>query len=436
MSLVVAAVKGTIGRTPYFMAKVPARRLGAIAIPASEMSEWENWSISERIQRNVSLSRIKQELAPYLVRSNDRFYGSVIVTVIEADLFDFDPISKRVEGLPAALSANLEDIGMLTIDGGQLVALDGQHRLVALREIVAGRLETEGTDANTVGDDDVCVMFIQHESLERTRRIFNKVNRHARPTSPTDNIITSEDDGYAIVTRWLTDSEPPLGLEEPLPPLDCSNRHGEHIVEWEKTQLAQFAEKLTTLSVLYQTVQVILAANGIVGFDEKTLVNRPENKELKKAYKFAAAWWTEVIQGLRPFRDAMQAPILIKDMRVRGEPWSLLFRPIAQVALFHGLGRAVEAGLELSEAVARAELIDWSNDNPMWFHVIVRPGGRMMTKKNDVNLAGRLIAYLICPDRIDEDELHRLAWEYLEAREELGDQVGQDPRSILPPPPA
>lgn len=438
MSLVVAAVRGTIGRTPYFMAKVPARRLGALAVPASEMNEWENWSISERIQRDVSIKRIKQELAPYLVRSSDRFYGSVIVTVIEADLFDFEPINERVEGLPAALSANLEDIGMLTIDGGQLVALDGQHRLVALREIVAGRLEAEGTDANTVGDDDVCVMFIQHESLERTRRIFNKVNRHARPTSPTDNIITSEDDGYAIITRWLTEHDPPLGLEEPLPPLDSSNRHGEHIVEWEKSNLAQFAEKITTLSALYQTVQEILAANGIVGFDEKTRVNRPEDYELEQAYVWAASWWTEVLQGMQPFRYAMRSPVLIRDMRTRGEPWSLLFRPVAQVALFRGLGLAVGAGLTLTEAVERAQRIDWRNDSRMWFHVIIRPGGRMLTKKSDINLTGRLIAYLICPDLIDEDEVHRLAWEYFEAREELADPSGMgggvDPRSFLPPP--
>src|SRR5690606_8270280 len=131
-------------------------------------------------------------------------------------------------------------MGFLTIDGGRLVALDGQHRLVALREIVAGRVEAEGEYRDAIADDELCVVFVQHESLEKTRRIFNKVNRHARPTTPTDNIITSEDDGYAIVARWLVENDPPLGLEEPAPPLALFDKSGEPLVEWRSTNLPQY----------------------------------------------------------------------------------------------------------------------------------------------------------------------------------------------------
>ena len=435
-TLNVPAIRGSIGRTSYFVAKVPARALGAIAIPASEMDEWENWSPSERIQRDVSLHRIKQELAPYLVRSKDRFYGSVIVTVIEADLFEFEPLSKIATGLPSAYRANTEDMGMLSVKGGTLVALDGQHRLVALREIVAGRLEIDGEHSNAVGDDDVCVMFIEHDSLERTRRIFNKVNRHARPTSPTDNIITSEDDGYAIITRWLMENDPPLGLAGPPPPLALYNDDHEHLVESEKQTLSQNDQRLTTISTLYQTVEAILDANGLKGFDEKHRVNRPENDELEQAYRWAAEWWSAVLKGLPAFRLAADSPKWIREMRSRGEKWSLLFRPITQVALFRGLGLAVNAGLALEEAVKRAGKIPWRNDHEMWVDVITRRGGRMITHKKGVMLTGRLIAYLIAPDLFDETEVRKLGWDYTEAREgtDAVDYKDWDQRRCLPNP--
>ena len=92
----IPAIRGVIGRTVYYQANIPARDLAAIAIPASEMHDWDNWTMSERIQREVSLSRIRQELMPYLAYSRDRFYGSLIITVMEPDHFEFEALSKIV----------------------------------------------------------------------------------------------------------------------------------------------------------------------------------------------------------------------------------------------------------------------------------------------------------------------------------------------------
>ena len=104
-------------------------------------------------------------------------------------------------------------MGFLTIEGGSLVVLDGQHRLAALRGVTTAGPDLKGEFVDAVADDELSVLFIPHESFEKTRRIFNKVNRYAKPTSPTDNIITSEDDGSAIVTRWLVEEEPPLNTQ-------------------------------------------------------------------------------------------------------------------------------------------------------------------------------------------------------------------------------
>ena len=416
MSFIFPAIRGRMGNTDYFQVTTRAKDLAAVAVPANELSEWQQWTIGERFQRDIAVKRVQEELVPYLVRSKDRFFGSLIILVFDPDVFEFEPLETAPVKVPAAYRELVDRIGFLTIDGGRLVALDGQHRLVALREIVAGRVDAEGEYRNEIADDELCVVFVRHESLEKTRRIFNKVNRHARPTTPTDNIITSEDDGYAIVARWLVESDPPLGLAEPLPPLAIFDRYGEPLVEWRSTNLPQNTYKLTTLSAVYQSVEAILDAHGLTHFDEKHRVNRPSNDELEKAYTWSASWWATVLEGMPPYQRAIKDPWRIPDLRRYGTKWSLLFRPVAQVALFRGLGFATAAGLTVKEAVGKAVDIDWSADANFWIDTIIRSNGRMVATSQAIRLAGRLIAYLIAADQMTEGQINRLHNDYAQAR--------------------
>jgi DNA sulfur modification protein DndB len=416
MAYVFPAIRGRMGDTDFFQVTTRARDLAAVAVPASELTDWEHWTIGERFQRDIGIRRIQEELVPYLVRSKDRFFGSLIVLVFEPDTFDFEALERLPVKFPAAYREVADRMGFLTIDGGKLVALDGQHRLVALREIVAGRVETHGEFEDDVANDELCVVFVRHESLEKTRRIFNKVNRHARPTTPTDNIITSEDDGYAIVARWLVEAEPPLGLSAPAPPLALFDARGEPLVEWRSTSLTPQATKLTTLSAVYQSVEAILDAHGLTHFDEKHRVNRPSNAELERAYRWAAEWWSAVLDGVEAFRVAIDRPSRIPDMRRFGADWSLLFRPIAQVALFRGLGFATAAGVDLPEAVNRLNGINWSADAEFWVDTIIRSNGRMVANAQAIRLAGRVIAYLVAGERMPSTQVDRLRNDYAEAR--------------------
>ncbi|HBL62414.1 MAG TPA: hypothetical protein DDZ80_29685 [Cyanobacteria bacterium UBA8803] len=53
----------------------------------------------------------------------------------------------------------------------------------------------------------------------------------------------------------------------------------------------------------------------------------------------------------------------IPEMRKNEQPYSLLLRPTAQIALFRGLTLAIKSGrLNLAEAVQRANKIDWRDD--------------------------------------------------------------------------
>ena len=238
----------------------------------------------------------------------------------------------------------------------------------------------------------------QAQSSEKTRRIFNKVNRNAKPTSRGDNIITSEDDGYAIVTRRLLDTNAPLGLKA----------GKDLIVNWKSNTLAVNSPQLTTISALYETVKDILDHHGIRDFDEKHKVNRPAEDEVSAAYEYAEHWWKAVLNGMAPYQAALADVSKIPAMREQAQPYSLLFKPVGQIALFKGLILAVERGATVEDAVERAGLLDWCTEADHWRDIIAKPDGKIIARKEVYDLAAEIIAYLISPEALDFDPKEKL----------------------------
>ncbi|MFM8858103.1 MAG: DNA sulfur modification protein DndB, partial [Actinomycetota bacterium] len=276
--------------------------------------------------------------------------------------------------------------------------------------------ELTGEYVDAVAEDQVSVLFVPHESFEKTRRIFNKVNRYAKPTSPTDNIITSEDDGSAIVTRWLVEEKPPLGLAGPQPPLNASDGAGEPIVEWRQQTLRPEARKFTTLSALYQMTNIALQADGVTGFDEKHMVNRPSDEQLTRAYTFVAGWWDAVLTGFTPYRRAIARPSLLPDLRSFRAEYSLLFRPIGQIAFTHALVGAVRLGRRLEDALEIAEDQGWSAADSLFTSTVVYANGQMSTSEYSIRLAGRLGTYLIAGDLMPSNDIQELEADLVEAK--------------------
>lgn len=391
MATVIPCIKGKMGDTEFFEGIISAQELVHSARPASELDTWASMGIEERMQRDPNLKRIMQEIAPYLAKSKDRFFGSVIVLVYKGDVY-FESLKELGGKVPAAYRSVGENMGALTIDGGRLIVLDGQHRLLALEKVI--KHEVIGPYTTEVPDDDVCVIFIRHESDEKTRRIFNKVNRYAKPTNRGDNLITSEDDGAAIITRWLLRDEAPLG-----------KINGEEIVNWTSNTLSARSTKLTTISAVYETVKLILADQG-VHWDDK---ERPNDAALEAGFEVVEWFWQEVLQGLEPYRKALGDIAQIPKMREDSEPYSLLFKPAAQLAFFKGLILAKAGGrLTLKEAVERANKVDWRMSSEIWLDVMVRSSGAIDASPPARELAAQLIAYLIAADKMAENEIARI----------------------------
>jgi DNA sulfur modification protein DndB len=396
-----------MGSTTYYETTMTGRELASSVRPASETDSWATASIEERMQRKFDIKRIRETIVPYLAQHKDRFFGSVIVLVPKGSV-EFEPLTAIIkDDLPAAYRKPTEKMGFLTIGAGENIALDGQHRLLAFREVITGGSEL-GEFAGKVGDDEVCVLFIEFEDPQKTRRIFNKVNRHAKPTGRSDNIVTSEDDGNAIVTRWLLDTD----RNAPLADRDDNGTRIE-IVNWKSNTLGQNSTHLTTISTVYETVTDILTFHGFENFDEKKNPVAPSDKQLEDAYNVAADWWDQILT-LDAFVAALANTSSVPDTRYDpNNRHSLLLRPVGQVAFVKGLILAIQRGkghLTLTEALRRANKIDWSSPaGSVWTNTIVRADGRKMVARKEAHeLAAGIIAYLIADEYMTTDDRNEL----------------------------
>ena len=403
---------GKMGSTRYYEITMSARELANTVRPARETDSWTSASIDERMQREVNTTRVRETIVPYLAQHPDRFFGSFIV-LVPPNTVTFEPLSKLVTNLPAAYDVN--GMGFLTFGRGELIALDGQHRLVAFREVVTADRKL-GPYAHEVGDDEVCVLVLEFETAQKTRRIFNKVNRHAKPTGKSDNIITSEDDGFAIVSRRLLDPD----RDAPLAPRIAEDGSVCDLVTWVSTTLTRQSERVTTLSTVYETVSDILSSAGFEGFSEKDNPVAPPDDVLEKAYDHAAAWWTDLLR-MPVFEAATSDASSIPAVRADAtNPTSLLLRPIGQVALVRGVVDALErsrGSLTRENALHRAAQLVWTaTPDSYWRDTIVSAAGKMIAKKEAISLAAELLTYLIASEWTTDEEKQRLYEDWNKAR--------------------
>lgn len=390
MTTVIPAICGKLGNTKFYETTMKVRDLVANVRPPSEIDGWANVNIEERMQREPDTKRILTQLAPYIAKNADRFFGSVIVLIYKGDIA-FESILDFGSKIPAAYKQNAQRIGFVTIDGGALIMLDGQHRLLALDLVQKGKVV--GPAADDIDNDEVCVIFIEYEGDVKTRRIFNTVNRYAKQTSRGENIITSEDDGYAIVTRRLLRDDYPLASRE--------NAEGkmEPVVDWKNNTLTRRSLRLTTLSAVNDSVSLILRAKGV---DKLNIQERPSDEELDTYLAYAVEVWDALLSGMNAYKAALADLRIIPGMRKDEAKTALLFKPASQIGLIDGLLRAVDNGqLKFAEAVARANRIpDWSMTADLWKGVIIKGSGAIDAGPEARRRMADLVCYLVAADRL------------------------------------
>lgn len=407
MGVTVLAQEGKMGKNVYYLTTMKANTLIQNVGYASEMENWPDMSIDERMQRELKGDRVAEEIVPYIVSDPEWFFGALIVDVYSGwEQVRFQPITEVVSVDLAAYEDTLQRAGFLTLpDNKRLIALDGQHRLAALCMAIRGQNGIPGsvklpdnvretlTGHPEIGDADITVMFIKHENDTKIRKIFNKVNRYAKQTSKGDNIITSEDDMVAIIARRMF-SEP----DAPLKPIN-----GQPVVNWKSNTIPLRSKMLTTLSAIYTMSEIILSSYDI------TPKSRRSEEELSRGTQIMRNFWSVSMNGLDIFKQYKEYVIDNKPLEnIRKK--NLMLKPVTHTALAHAVKIIMDHGYRYEDMIEKLNRIDWSMDNPVWANVLVTNSSnkKMITGAQALRNAGNIIAYMLIGNEFTNKEREQL----------------------------
>ena len=389
------AMRVNMGNANYYILAMKAQELvGKVHIP-KEMEGWDDLALEERYQRDINYARVKNQIAPYLVKEESRFYGAVIVAAMGLDETDcFEPLSEvAAKGLHKSQRVAARTMGFLTFEGHEmLVPLDGQHRLAAIKFAVTGRDQTgkdlpEFTARSEVGNDDVTVILVGYKP-DRARRIFSKVNRYAKPTTKGQNLVTDDDDFVAVLTREI-----------------ANDIIGARLVKYTTNTLTPKDGEFTTLSILNDCNEAILTGCFPIAKVDRT--EFPEAAGMQIYRDKLHEVWNMLTEKIDIFADALADREESGDGRrreIRGD--FLLGKPIPQACLVKAFVRLTNPPTNMSreDACRCLNQLPWgitNEDIKVWDRVLWS-GGKILAKSNKVVLATDLVAYM-AGERLSKD---------------------------------
>jgi DNA sulfur modification protein DndB len=358
-------IRAKMGRWDYFIVQMSMRDLNMIEF-AHQFNEFGG-SLSEALQRELNASRATKQILRYLVNQPDRFFNALVIAGFggEPEWFPIQ-IEDRPEYRLIADGELLETFGVLKMGSKtRYFALDGQHRLLAIKELLNPAGEFVGKAPSGFDQETMAVCLVvpnQAEGInqfrERFRRLFGHLNRYAKPMDAATNVIMDEDDAVAICLRRL------FSDHEFFKTIGPDKDSARIITTSASKNVPAGAIQLTSIVTLYdlcgnflESARRInaLARNG-VKFDEFKRF-RPDDPTLDEMYGELVAIWDGV---LAVFPELERSGVEMRDNNVTDLSDSahqnhLLFRPIGQIA-FSKVVRTLLNGLEL-ETTTKSDVI-------------------------------------------------------------------------------
>lgn len=407
MSSAVPAIKGRMGNMDYYILSLKAADLIRFVKTPREIAGWDQLSLEERYQRDINLSRVKKQLAPYWAENPSHFFGSIIVMPHNPKVKDisdhFEPIGEIAGAtMPNLYKEAVKDIGVLTIPSGTiLVPLDGQHRAKAIEFAIVGtdakEQEITGFVSNAaLGQEDISVLLVV-VNAKKARSIFTHVNRYAKPTSASQNYVTSDDDILAVIAREI-----------------ANKKISADLVNYKTNQLNAKDKYFTTLSTIHNCPAALAKSILPSKLDTKTLPDKDTQVLLRgKAHEV----WDVLLSGIEDFQLALHDKSETgntKRIELRKE--SLLARPVTQECVFRAFLELTKSPTNFSDtdAVDKLNALPWTlteeHVEKFWGNVLWSgdaKSGKMITKNRD--LASKLIFYWAGGHMRDEEKEELLA---------------------------
>ena len=425
------AIRAQMGNWHYYIVRMKMREVAQEVQFAHDI--YEDKTLSDAVQRVLNANRVKKDIVGYLARRPDRFFSSIVVAAIDGDP-TWHPVEMDASVVPQifASSRSLRDsFGILSFgDEPKYYALDGQHRVAAIKLLVDRKADTEVP----LGFDDdllsvIVVLREEHDVLEgewmrRYRRLFSSLNRYAKKTDRDTDIIMDEDDLFAILTRRLiTDHEF----------FQAPGREKESFrVQTDKKNLKKNAPQFTSLQTLYEVNRILLSTRerdqrGWFPSGEGLNVQvRPDEECIDKWYQELAAYWNAILKAFPVLREE---PIHMRthelpDPNSDGHRDHLLFWPIGQ-ELFAQIARCLLDDTRLGDGADVATMaaalrpltqVPWELHESPWRYLLLVPTTpeedswriRSEDRKLALSCANHLLRWMVGLDPLGEDDTNTL----------------------------
>ena len=428
------AIRAQMGDWQYYIVRMRMREVARKVQLAQDI--YADMTIRDAIQKALGEERVRTEIVGYLAHRPDRFFSSIVVAAIEGEP-SWHPVEMDTSTVPkifTSSSSMRDSFGVLSFgDEPKYYALDGQHRVAAIKLLINRQAEIEAPPGF---DNDLLSVIVvlreeqnvsEGEWMRRYRRLFSSLNRYAKPTDRDTNIIMDEDDLFAIVTRRLiTDHKffQAPGLE----------RESFKVLTRGKN-LRAGTSHFTTLQTLYAVNTILLKTSRrqMLGWDHggSTSGNlnkqiRPDEEYIDGYYEELSNYWDAILDILP---DLGRQPSEMRNHDIpEGETGQyrdhLLFWPIGQ-ELFAKVARSLlddaQIGsdadiVSLKTALRPLAEIPWELHHAPWRCLLLVPrtyeqiAWRMRSedRKEALEHAYHLLRWIVGLDPLNEEEKQEL----------------------------
>jgi DNA sulfur modification protein DndB len=360
------SLRGNFGNWNYFSTVIKVKDIvesnRIITVPESKALYTKN--INQILQREIDQTRIGK-IKEYLLKSNERFFSSLIVAIHKGnpEWADFD--LERQFRIDNDLIDETEvefienKIGVLTLAGNEeIFVLDGQHRLLGIRKAF--------DEDKAIGEDEISLIIVIHKSdlKQRTRRLFTVLNRYAVSIKPAEKVILEEDDAAAILTRKLVQDYPTFIIDNAVSSTKLFNLTG--------TDTKNF----TSLVCLYEINKILIDYTTL--YKSKVII-RPSEEVLNKLYIKITSFWDfffEAFPNVIKFIKQENVPTTFARNKKSGG--SLLLRPEGQL-LFASIYKEFEDAKKIEVFKENVVKINFNLNSLNWMYVFWK-GDTMETK--------------------------------------------------------
>ena len=378
--LYLSSLRGHFGDWTYYPCLMKLKDIAEKVRFADQI--YESKTLSEMVQRKLK-EKWGGEIKEYLLRQKQRFFNSLIVAVYggKPDWYEITDL----EGSEQLDASEIPDdviasIGILRLSGSEkLFTLDGQHRLMGIKEAVKENTE--------LGEEELTVIFIAHRTDEegraRSRRLFTTLNKNAKQVTKSDIIALDEDDTMAIIVRQLLETHA-LFQEKRI-----AYNPQQNLLVGDFTSLTTMVNLYDVLLILFTKVYRKRATNKLTD-------RRLPDEVLKEHYEYACDYFKHLVNTFKPLREFLDAgenyPTVTAKYRTP-EGGSILFRPIGLWILTEVVS-TLSQNRELSECMTMISKLPQKLTDVPLRGVIWNPA-RNTIKNNGRILARNLLLYML-----------------------------------------